>query len=697
MASVLRHLFRPQDVAVIGASDDATKLGGRLFRQNRALGFAGRLHPVNPKAATVQGIRAVPDIESVQVDLDCAIIALPALAVPEAVEACGRRGVPLAVVFASGFAEHDEAGIALQSRITAIARAGRVRLVGPNSMGALSLAHRFSATFTAIEHHHNNQGWPRPGRVAVASQSGAVGTQILVQLRERGVGIAHWLATGNEADLDVADAIACLAEDEDVHVIAAYLEGAKDGAKLRAALRQAREAGRIVVVLKVGRSAEGARAAATHTASLAGEDAAFDAVFAAEGALRAASLEQLVDIVAAADACPLPRARALGIATNSGGVGVMLADAAAAHGIAVPELPQAVQTRLREMSPLASPRNPADTGAAGMNDLRLVLRFADAVLDAGLPATISFLSHLGLIDGQITALLPDLADLRARFPDRPQFLVGNLLPGARQAAQMAGWPVFEEPVRAVAALDALARLAEFRAAPVDDDLPELPENPAPTDGAGSETAGKRLLRAIGIPATIDILAHSAAEAIAAAGEDAVALKIASPDIAHKSDLGGVRLDVRGAEGVAEAHDSILAAIREAAPDARIDGVLVSPMAGPGVEMILGVVHDAVFGPMVLLGMGGVFAEILRDTVLRPAPFGRAAARSMIRSLRGFPLLDGARGRPPSDVAALADALVRLSVWADRQRGCLASVDINPLLVRPSGAGVLALDALVVPA
>ena len=694
MASVLRHLFRPENVAVIGASDDATKLGGRLFRQNRALGFAGTLHPVNPKAARVQGIRAVPDIASVQGDLDCAIIALPALAVPDALEACGRRRVPLAVVFASGFAEHDEAGAALQARITALARAGGVRLVGPNSMGALSLAHRFSATFTAIEHHHGGQGWPRPGRVAVASQSGAVGTQILVQLRERGVGIAHWLATGNEADLDVADAIACLAEDDDVHVIAAYLEGAKNGAKLRAALRLARAAGRIVVVLKVGRSADGARAASTHTASLAGEDAAFDAVFAAEGALRAESLEQLVDIVAAADACPLPRGRALGIATNSGGVGVMLADAAAAHGIAVPELPAPVQARLRAMSPLASPRNPADTGAAGMNDLRLVLRFADAVLDAGLPAAISFLSHLGLIEGQVTALLPDLADLRARFPDRPQFLVGNMLPEVSRALQMAGWPVFEEPVRAVAALDALARLAAFRTASADA-LPELPQNPSPIEGAGSEAAAKRLLRAIGIPASLDILVHSAAEAIAAAGECPVALKIASPDIAHKSDLGGVRLDVRGAAAVAEAHDGILAAIRDAAPDARIDGILVSPMAGAGTEMILGVVHDAVFGPMVLLGMGGVFAEILADTALRPAPFGHATALAMIRSLRGFPLLDGARGRPPADIAALADALARLSVWADRQRGQLASVDINPLLVRPSG--VLALDALVVPA
>ena len=690
----LKPLFDPTSIAIVGASDNIYKFGGRPIFYMKQAGFQGPIYPVNPKGGEIQGLEAYADVREIGRPVDLAVISVPAKGVVDQIAACAEAGVKGAVIFSSGFAETDEEGEAWQRRLSEIAAESGIRLVGPNCMGMLNVKDRAIGTFSSMFDH----GWPRPGNITILSQSGAVGSHTLVLARERGLGVRGWMTTGNECDVDVADCMLFAAEDPDTRVLAIYMEGCRNPDRLVEALERARRKEKPVVVMKVGASAAGAVAATSHTASLAGADQIFDAVYRQYGAHLVHSLAELLEVSAACSAGRFPKGRRLGIVTVSGGAGVMACDAAAAAGLEVPALPEAAQRELKALMPFAAVRNPVDTTAQVLNDVDLLRRNLEVMLEAGdVDATLLFLSSIGFNErmmAQIREVLIETLDKHAEA-----LLVASVMVTAADKALLEARRVLhiEDPSRAVALIGVLARLREAFERPAAEAPPAPPATARAAPGEVlNEVDAAALLRDAGLPVVESRLVASREAAVAAAAAlgGPVVLKIVSPEIQHKSEVGGVRVALAGAEEVGAAHDAIRASAARMAPGARIDGIMVAPMVAGGVECILGTSTDPVFGPVVAFGLGGIFVEVLRDVTFRVAPFGLDEARRMIREVEGYPLLEGARGQPAADTEALAEALARLSVFAANNRETVESVDLNPVLAGPDR--VVALDALVVP-
>ena len=696
-ARSLKPLFDPASIAIIGASNDSNKFGGRPIRFMKEGGYQGRIYPINPRDKEIQGLKAYADIRLAPEPVDLVIVSVPAPLVVEQIRACAEAKARAVCIFSSGFAEVGGEGLAWQEELTRIAKASGTRLVGPNCMGMLNTASRAVGTFSSAFEH----GWPKPGNVIVVSQSGAVGSHSLVLLRERGLGLRGWVTTGNECDVDVADCIAFAAEDPQTQVVVAYMEGCQDAGRFLAAVKAARRNGKPVLIMKVGASEVGASAASTHTASLAGADEVFDAAFRQFGVHRVRTLEEMTDIASACSPGVYPTGNRLGIVTISGGVGVLSCDTAAAYGLDVPALPAATQAELKALMPFATVRNPVDTTAQLLTDHSLLQPMVKAILDnGGCDAVMVFMSSLGFAPRIMGPFKETMTRLRALYPDRLIALSIMCNKADREYLEGLKFLVFDDPSRAIAAIAALVRFGRNFAATADRPPPALAAGaraPAGT-AALSEHEAARLLADAGIPVVPTIVVASAEAAVAAAERLGypVVLKIASAEILHKSDVGGVKLNLADAAAVRRAHGEILADVGAKAPLAKLDGVLVAPMVSDGVETILGVHTDPVFGPVVLCGLGGIFVELLKDVSLRIAPFGVDEARRMLDELRGRKLLDGVRGRPAADVEALLQALARLSVYADRHRDSIESIDINPFVVLPKGQGGLALDAVVVP-
>ncbi|MCZ6474065.1 MAG: acetate--CoA ligase family protein [SAR324 cluster bacterium] len=695
--SAFDALFHPRSISVIGASSNTAKLGGRTFRNLKDLGFQGSLYPIHNRDQEVQGIPAVPSVGDLPDDVDMAFILVPAPSVVQALEEYAAKGVRSAVVFSSGFAEVSEEGRASQERITALARETGMRIVGPNCMGVMNVHEGMLGTFTSSFDY----GLPSPGRISVVSQSGAFGAHCFVLARERGLGLNLWATTGNECDVDVADCLGYMAQDPQTDVILCYMEGCKSKERLVGALEIALQRNKPVVMLKVGRTEVGAEAASSHTASLVGSDAVYDAIFKQYGVHRAETIEELTDICYACVAGRFPPGKRVGLVTISGGVGVVMADAASQAGLEVPPMPDETQKKLKELLPFAAVRNPIDFTAQALTDTALVRQNLEIMLDeGGCDAVVLFLASVGLNPRLMGQLTDSLLELRKQFGQ--ELIVMSILvrDELKKTLEDAGFLLFEDPTRAIKAVAALMKFGEaFRNAGKKQPPPALPEGglPFPTSTVG-EYEAKRVLAAAGIPVVEERLAQSAEQAVAAAGELGypVVLKIASPDIPHKSEIGGVVLNLDSAEAVAQAHAQLLERAREHQPDARIDGILVAAMVSGGVETILGVSRDPVFGPVVLFGLGGIFVEVMKDVTFRLAPFSVEEAHRMIREVRGYPLLEGVRGQPPADVEALAQALAQLSAFAAAHQERLETLDLNPFIVLPEGQGALAVDALIVP-
>ncbi|MSP89361.1 MAG: CoA-binding protein [Alphaproteobacteria bacterium] len=691
-ADSLTPLFYPQSIAVIGASADARRISGKPIESLKAAGFPGPIYPVNPKYADVQGLKAFPSIDAVPGPVDLALVTVPAPAVVPALEACADKGVRAAVIFTSGFAEVDAGGKAAQSRMTEIAQTRGMRILGPNCMGLFNVRHKSYVTFSSAF----LRAWPKPGPIGIVSQSGAFGAHCFVMARERGLGLSHWVTTGNECDVDFAEALAFLADDPATEIILGYLEGGRRGQMLVDACERARTNRKPVVLMKVGRSEVGAEAARSHTASLAGNDAIYDAVFRDCGVHRARSMNEVFETVKACTARAFPRRGRLGIVTISGGGGILMADTAAEQGLDVPALPEEAQRRLKALLPYASPRNPVDTTAQALDDMSLAQRNLEIMIESGdFDAIACFFSSVGF-SPQIAPKLRDaIVSVRRKHPDVPIFMAMTSAPELIAELAAAGIPHFEDPVALVQAIGALVRFGRaFARPPISPPSLPAPLSPSPR-GMLDERASKALLSAAGIPVVPDRVARSLAEAADAARALGlpVALKILSPDIAHKTEVGGVALSLDTPEAVADAYSAMMERVRRAAPSARIDGALVSPMVRGGVEAILGVQHDPVFGPAVMVGLGGIFAEVIGDVAFRLAPFGVDDARDLIAGLKGYKLLTGVRGRPRLDVDALARALSALSCFAAANAGAIESIDINPIIV--TERGVVAVDGLVV--
>ena len=692
-ADTLTPLLHPTSVAIIGASDDPTRIGGRPLAYSRDAGFTGRIFPVNPKRATVQGLPAFASIGAVPEPVDLAIIAVPAAAVIDTATACAAAGVKAAVVFSAGFAEMSDDGREAQEALTAVARGSGMRIVGPNCLGVYNAAIGLFATFTSTF----EAGRPKPGRVGLVTQSGAYGSHLSLLATMRDIGISYFVTTGNECDVDVAETIGWLAVQPEVSVIVAYAEGVRDRDRLFEALRVAHAQRVPVIFQKVGRTEVGALAAQSHTASLSGSDAVYDGVFRQFGVHRARDTEEMLDIAYAASFGTLPASRRVGLMTVSGGVGVQMADEAVEQGLEVTPMSQAAQSRLKALLPFAAPRNPVDITAQAFNNLDLVGTNIEVMQAEGTyDSIIGFFTFVAAAKAMAEPIAATLEAARRRHPEC--LLVLSIV-GPRDIVRRyeeAGCPVFEDPARAVRAVAALARFNETFARSLPPAETPSPATPLP-DAPVSEHDARQVLAAAGLPIGPARLCRSAEAAVAAAEELGfpVALKIASGDIAHKTEFGGIELDLGDADAVRHAFAAVTGRARLAHPEARLDGVLVSPMAGAGVEAILGVQHDPTFGPVVMFGLGGIFVEVLKDVSFRVAPFDEPEALRMIHELRGAPLLTGARGRPPCDLDALAAALAALSRFAAAHADELESAELNPVRVLPAGQGLVALDALIV--
>jgi acyl-CoA synthetase (NDP forming) len=692
----LEPLLRPRSVAIIGASHDPSRIGGRPLRYMMEAGFAGAIYPVNPRRSSVQGLDAYPDIADVPGSVDFALLALPAAACMPAVEACAAKGVRAMVIFSSGFAEVGDEGRALQERIGAIGRQAGMRIVGPNCLGLFTNAIGFFPTFTSLI---DTGGFPHPGNVAIVSQSGAYGSHVFLLARRRGIGINTWITTGNECDVQVPECLLQVALDDETEMIVVYAEGIRERGILLEALARARANRKPVVFMKVGRSKIGAQAARSHTAALAGADAVYDALFRQFGVHRARTTEELIDVAYACRRRIYPTGRRLGLVTLSGGVGVQMADAAEDHCLDVAPMPEDAQRELKQLLPYAAVRNPVDVTAQAFNDMSLVARNLEVMYERGnYDAIIAFFTGVAGSRYVAAQLRESLRTARERFPDQ---LVALSIVAPEETIRLyeeEGYLIFEDPTRAVAAVAALMAFGRSfqevgRALPAF----ELGGEPLP-EGPMSERAAKRLLAAAGIPVLEERLAATPDEAAKAARELGfpVALKISSPDVLHKTEIKGVVLGVRSADAARHEAEALLERARAARPDARVEGVLVAPMIQDGIETILGVSRDPVFGPVVMFGLGGVFVEVLNDVTFRIAPFDLREAGRMIGEVRGRALLEGARGAPPADIDALASALARLSEFAARHADAIESIDLNPFVVLPEGQGAITLDALIVP-
>jgi acetate---CoA ligase (ADP-forming) len=693
IASTLEPLFRPASVAIFGASDDPTRISGRPLRYLLEAGFMGPIYPINPNRTNVQGVPAYSTLADVPGVPDVALVAVPAGLTEQAIRDCVAKGVKGAVIFSAGYAEAGAEGQAVQDRVAAIARAGGLRLLGPNCLGVFNPQIGFFGTFT----QSLDREMPKPGPLGIVSQSGAYGSHIAYLARKRGMGINYWITTGNECDVDVSECLEWMAGQDDIKVIMAYVEGVRDGDRFRRALDLARRNRKPIIMMKVGRSEVGARAASSHTASLAGADAIYDGLFRQYGVHRAATTEEQLDVAYACARGIYPTGNKLGVVTLSGGAGVLISDAAERYGMDVPLMPDAAQAILQALLPFATVTNPVDTTAQALNDMTLLARNIEVMLErGGYDALIGFFSTVPNTRTLSGPLRKAIQDGCARFPDKLIALEMVADPEVVADYERAGFLVFEDADRGVAALAALSRLTRaFDRAP--DDTVALPgETPIPP-GALSEAAAKRLLGAAGVPFLAEVVATDAGKAADAADAMGypVVLKIVSPQIEHKTEIGGVLVGVADRAGVTAGFATLMARAATHRPDATLEGVLVAPMARKGVEVIVGVSRDPVFGPAVMFGLGGVHVEVLKDVTFRLAPFGLPQARAMIDEIRGRALLSGVRGAEPSDVEAVARLLVDVSRFAAAHRDDVETIDLNPVVVLPTGQGVVALDALVV--
>jgi acyl-CoA synthetase (NDP forming) len=693
----LEAFFNARAIAIVGASDDINKIGGRPVHLLRKYGYQGPIYPINPRGGEIQGLRAYASVRETPTAPDMAILAVPANATAEALRDCAARGVRGAIVLSSGFAEAGPEGAALQLELVEIARAAGMRILGPNCLGTVNVVDGTIGSFSiALE-----ENMPLAGHVGIVSQSGNVGSHTMHCVSHRGLGVSRFIATGNEADIDVADGIAALAHDDETRVILCCMETCRHADRLIAALEAAHARNKPVIVLKIGATEQGGAAAASHTGALAGSDAVMDAVLRRHGALRVRSIEEMLDVGHAASLLlpsRLPHTDTATLVAASGGFGIMMADAMTIAGIRLPPLAAVTRARINEAVPTAGTNNPVDASAQMSSRPDILLKMLTALLDdPGGSTTVLFMS-LSLFSSRLRAIYLDaLAQVRQSHPERLLVIISHGPADAIAQINALGIPVFgsiDAAAHGVASLVRLGKLREQPAAPhytgafarID---PEVFRN---------EYRAKSALAAAGIDVPRESIAGSADEAVGFAESIGypVVLKIVSEDIAHKTEVGGVALDLREADAVRAAHARLLDNACKHAPTARLDGVLVAPMLSGGVEMIAGISRDPVFGAVVMVGMGGIHAEILKDVAVQTAPVTEDEALQMIRSLRMFPLLDGARGQPKADLAAIARTVARLSEFACRHADGVAEIDLNPILVKPAGEGVVVLDALMIP-
>jgi acetate---CoA ligase (ADP-forming) len=681
----LDRLLRPHTVAVIGASPRPNALSARFIAALQRHRYGGRIAPVNPGYEEVLGLRCYPSVGDAG-DVDLAIISLAAPRVLDSVEECAAAGVGAALVFSSGFGEVGEAGRAEQQRLSEIARRTGMRIVGPNSPGLLNISDRVCVAALGVAFRPTLA----PGPIAVLSQSGGGGGLLVERAQDAGLGVSLLLCTGNEADLTIADVLPWLAEHEPTRVVALFCEAIRRPDDFVAGLEQLRRAGKHLVILKAGSTEAGARATAAHTGALASDDQVIDALLDRHGIPRAYSFEELLSATMAIERLGPARGKRVGILTTSGGAGVVAAEAAERAGLSLPLPTATTRERLAAAAPdFAAAGNPADM--SGMFSEREEI-FTDSL--AALARAEEF-DQLVLV---LTVHNPENSRRLAELLVRTRAASGASLAVLWIAGQMSapsiawlreqGLAVFEDADRCMGGLHARAAVGGREpGAPLTPPPPPLALPEAPL-----ESESMALLRDAGVPVPLTVLCPTPEAAADTAQHLAgpLAVKTAARDLLHRSDVGGVVLGVRGAEEAAAAHERVVDAAL--AVGAHPEGSIVQEMAPPGIELICGVRRDREFGPVLVVGLGGLAAELQTDVARRLLPLHAGEAETMLRELRAFPLLDGYRGLPGADVAAAAAAIEAIAGFAQSLGSELEAVEVNPLIVHSGGA--IAVDALI---
>lgn len=695
MTSSLRPFFTPSGVAVIGASSNPHKLSFGIIRNLKESSYSGAIYPVNPGASTILDLPCYPEIGAVPDPVELAVIVVPVQLTLQTVEACGRRGIKAAIIITGGFKEVGSDGAAMEQKVLETARQYGMRLIGPNCVGLMNLHTGLNTTFI--------NGTPDVGGIGFLSQSGAICGGVVEFVRGKKVGFSHFISMGNEADVTETDIMEYLAEDPQTRVICAYVEQIRDGARF---LRVAREVSRRkpIVLLKAGRSDAGAKAVSSHTGSLAGSYAAYQAAFRQAGVIEATSFAELFDLAIAFDFQPLTRGNSAVIITNAGGPAALASDSLSFHGITLKDPTDESKAVLRaHLNPSAQVANPIDMlGAAEPADYALATKtmLADPNIDAVLPLLVpqALVSPSGVAQAVVEA------SQGAQKPVLACIMGDEGVREARLILQQNRIPMYTYPETMGRVLQAMLDYRKWLQEYTPLEEPEggkekrtaetlMAANPAVVWG---EAETRPLLDAYGIPLAVGKTAHNAVEAGQVAAELGfpVVMKIISPQLLHKSDAGGIRLNLRSSDEVEQAYTAMMQSIHAARPDADLQGVLIEKMLPKGQEVIVGMRRDPGFGPLMMFGLGGIYVELFKDVAFRVAPLREQDAREMIAETRAYRLLTGFRGQPRADVDAVVKTLLRLSqVAVDFPE--IEEMEINPLLVLEEGQGAVALDCRMI--
>ncbi len=691
---MLDGFFKPNAVAVIGASREEGKVGFSIVDNLVKAGFPGPIYPVNPKATEIRGLKCFPNLTEVPDRVDLAVLVIPPKVCIPTLEACVAKGIRSAVVISAGFKEVGGEGAEIEKALRARVRELGIRVVGPNCLGIIDTKSRLNATFAA--------GMPPVGEIAFFSQSGALCTAILDWAIGNDVGFSKFISLGNKADTSEVDFIEALGADPETRVIIGYIEGVENGQRFMEAARAASKIKPLIIV-KSGGTAAGARAASSHTGTLAGSEKAFSAAFRQSGVIRAESIEELFNFARAFATQPLPKGPRLCIVTNAGGPGIIAADAVERSTAKMATLQPGTVERLRAaLPPTAALYNPVDViGDAKDDRYRAALEAVAA--DPNVDGVLALTTPQAMTENDKFAEVVGQTAKQTGKPFFTAFMGEASLPKARVILRNYGIPQYPYPEPAVRTFEAMLRYREWQ-----ESVPAALREVTADKGrvalvvlearrVGRTTLGEReareVISAYGFRLPQNVLARTMDEAVEAAKKMGfpVALKIVSPDILHKTDVGGVRLNLQDAEAVAHGFAAIDTSVHRFFPTAAIQGIAVQEMVVGGKEVILGMTRDPSFGPLLMFGLGGIYVEVLKDVAFRVAPIGPDEAEAMIRETRSFPLLRGVRGEKPSDLNAIVDALCRLSqLCADFPE--ILEMDVNPLLVKPEGEGAVAIDA-----
>jgi len=680
MNEILNALLAPKSIAVVGASNDFSRIGGMLLKYLLKFGYRGEIYPVNPKYEDIAGIKCYSSVGNLPERIDTALIALTAKLVPDSLRECAQRGIKTAIIYSAGFAETGEEGKHKQEELRQIIRQGEMKVCGPNCIGIVNFAENTAMSFSGLLEADRLI----PGNIGFVSESGALGGSIVNRAQSRNIGFSYFISTGNEVDLDLTDFMAFLVDDPNTQVIMAYVEGIRDTRKFAKVAKRALELGKPIVVLKVGETEGGKRVAATHTGSLAGSDAVYSAVFKQYGVIRVEEYDDLIETAMLFSKSKLPKGNRMGILTGTGGGAIILADKIVKNGISLPALSQFTQEQLsQKVEAFATVGNPMDlTGQL----------YSQPEMFKGVIQLFSQDENIDVVAVAISMVPGERARARATYiidaaktVDKPfvsWWAAGNLSESAFGLLDESKVSLFKSPERCIKAVKSAVTYSQARERFLLKDK-ETPPPPIDSDKAKTifstseqtmtEHEAKQLLALYGIPITREEVATSATQA------------------AQIAD----RLNLTSKSAITKAYSEILASCQNYAPKAKIEGVLVQEMAKEGVEVIIGVSRDPQFGLVLMFGLGGILVEILKDVSMRLLPITRRDAEEMVREIKGYQVLAGVRGKPKTDITAIIDLLSKVSNLASDWDGAISELDLNPVVVFEDGQGAKVLDALCV--